>query len=167
MAESGTHRSLRGRVRWHDPVHLLALGGGAGLSPWAPGTAGTLAAVPVYGLLLLLPGWLYGVVVLAAVVAGLWICDRAARDFGVHDHPAIVWDEIAGFLVTMAVAPAGWPWVVAGFALFRLFDVVKPWPIGWLDRRVTGGLGIMADDVLAGVYAAVCLAALVWLGGQP
>ncbi|MDN3518923.1 phosphatidylglycerophosphatase A [Aquisalimonas lutea] len=165
MAESGIHRSLRGRVRWRDPVHILALGGGAGLSPWAPGTAGTLAAIPLYGLLLLAPGWLYGVLVVAAAVAGLWICDRAARDFGVHDHPAIVWDEVTGFLVTMAAAPAGWPWVVAGFALFRLFDVVKPWPIGWLDRRVTGGLGIMADDVLAGVYAAACLAVLARLGG--
>jgi len=76
---------------------------------------------------------------------------------GVHDHPGIVWDEFAGFLITMVAAPAGWPGIAAGFALFRLFDVWKPWPIGWVDRKVHGGLGIMLDDVLAGLMAAVVL----------
>jgi len=73
------------------------------------------------------------------ILAGIWICGRTSRDLGVHDHGGIVWDEFAGFLVTMIAAPAGWPWVVAGFLLFRLFDILKPWPIGWLDRRVKGG----------------------------
>jgi phosphatidylglycerophosphatase A len=90
-------------------------------------------------------------------VVGVWVCDTASRDLGVHDHPGIVWDEIAGFLLTMLAAPPGWQWILVGFALFRLFDIWKPWPIGWLDRRVAGGLGIMLDDLVAGVFAAAIL----------
>ncbi len=159
MNQSG----LQGRARLANPVHFLALGFGSGLAPRAPGTMGTLAAVPLYLLLAGLPPWLYLLVTGVVIVAGIWICDRAARDFGVHDHPAIVWDEIAGFLVTMIAVPVGVFWVVLGFVLFRLFDILKPWPIRWLDRRVHGGLGIMADDVLAGVFAAVVLHLLVFL----
>mgnify|MGYP000747760729 CR=1 FL=1 len=92
----------------------------------------------------------YALVLMAVTLAGIWLCGRAAQDLGVHDHPGIVWDEIAGYLLTMMAAPAGWPWIVIGFVLFRLFDVWKPWPIGWLDRRVQGGLGIMLDDLVAG-----------------
>ncbi len=155
--------SLKGRARLSDPVHFLALGFGSGLAPHAPGTFGTLAAVPLYLLLAGLPLWIYLAVTAVACTAGIWICDRAARDFGVHDHPAIVWDEIAGFLVTMIAAPAGVIWIVAGFLLFRFFDIFKPWPIGLLDRRVQGGLGIMLDDLLAGVYAAMVLQILARL----
>lgn len=155
--------SLKGRARLSDPVHFLALGFGSGLAPHAPGTFGTLAAVPLYLLLAGLPLWIYLAVTAVVCTAGIWICDRAARDFGVHDHPAIVWDEIAGFLVTMIAAPAGVIWIVAGFLLFRFFDIFKPWPIGLLDRRVQGGLGIMLDDLLAGVYAAMVLQILARL----
>ncbi|MEX0729718.1 MAG: phosphatidylglycerophosphatase A [Aquisalimonadaceae bacterium] len=155
--------SLKGRVRLSNPVHFLALGFGSGLFPRAPGTCGTLAAIPLYLLCSGLPVWLYLAVTLLVSVTGVWICDRAARDFGVHDHPAIVWDEIAGYLVTMIAAPAGWPWVIAGFVLFRFFDVLKPWPISVLDRRVGGGFGIMVDDLLAGVFAAVVLQLLAIL----
>jgi phosphatidylglycerophosphatase A len=149
---------------WRDPLHLLAFGLGAGLAPVAPGTAGTLVAVPLYLLVWNWPTVWYAVLVCAMLLAGIWICGRTARALGVHDHPGIVWDEIVGLLITMSLAPAGWPWLLAGFLFFRFFDIVKPWPIHWLDRHTPGGLGIMLDDVLAGVYAGICLmlAELAW-----
>lgn len=140
-----------------NPVHLLAFGLGTGCSPKAPGTMGTLLAVALYLPLAALPLTLYLVLLGGVILAGIWLCERASRDLGVHDHPGIVWDEIAGYLLTMVGAPDGWQWVVAGFLLFRLFDIWKPWPIGWLDRRVGGGLGIMLDDLVAGLFAALCL----------
>ena len=152
---SATNRLPKPSLR--NPVHLLAFGFGAGCSPKAPGTLGTLVAVGLYLPLSMLPLAVYLVALLVVVVLGVWLCGQASRDLGVHDHPGIVWDEIAGFLLTMTAAPAGWPWILVGFGLFRLFDIWKPWPIGWLDRRVTGGLGIMLDDLVAGVFAAVGL----------
>jgi len=94
-------------------------------------------------------------------VLGIWLCQVTSRDLGVHDHAGIVWDEIVGYLITMIAIPATWPWVVAGFVLFRLFDIIKPWPIGWADRHVHGGLGIMLDDVLAAVYAGLIMQVLL------
>jgi len=143
--------------RLANPLHFLALGFGAGLSPWAPGTAGTLVAIPLYLFASRLTLAAYILVVAAAFAFGIYCCGKAARDAGVHDHPAIVWDEIVGFFVTMAFVPLAWEWIVAGFVLFRLFDIVKPWPIGLLDRRVSGGLGIMLDDLVAGAFSAVLL----------
>ena len=140
------------RPDWRNPLHLLAFGLGSGGAPKAPGTFGTLAAVPLYLLLEPLSLMSYLAVTAAMFLFGVWLCDVVSRDLGVHDHGGIVWDEWVGFFITMILAPQGWPWLVAGFALFRLFDIWKPWPIGWLDRRVGGGLGIMLDDVLAGVY---------------
>lgn len=152
-------------MRWRlsNPVHLLALGLGTGLSPRAPGTVGTLAGVGLYLLLenLAIPVYVSIWVLLALV--GVGICGRAARDLGVHDHPAIVFDEVVGFLVTMTGAPSGWHWVAVGFIVFRVFDIWKPWPIRVLDERVHGGSGIMADDLLAGVFAFATLQALVLL----
>lgn len=139
------------------PVVFLALGFGAGLSPYAPGTAGTLVAVPLYWALAVVPGAVYAAVLTAMFGAGVWLCHRAAAQLGVADHPAIVWDEIVGFLVTMIPAQRSWFWVMVGFALFRFFDIVKPWPIRWLDRNVAGGFGIMVDDLLAGAYGAAVL----------
>ncbi len=139
------------------PLHLLAFGMGSGCSPKAPGTMGTVLAMLLYVPLSYLPSWWYLGVTLAVTLAGIGICGWSARQLGVHDHPGIVWDEIAGYLVTMLWAPAGFEWMLAGFVLFRLFDILKPWPIGWLDRRVGGGLGIMLDDVVAGIAAMVCL----------
>lgn len=141
---------------------FLALGAGAGLSPKAPGTVGTVLGVP---LVMLMPDSLLGytVVLVALAVVGVWLCDVCARDLGVHDHPGIVWDEIVGYAVTMTAAPRGWLPLLLGFVLFRLFDILKPWPIRVADRRVHGGLGIMLDDLLAGVLAAVCLQVLLVL----
>lgn len=140
-----------------DPGHLLALGFGSGLAPRAPGTAGTLIAIPLYLLCAQLPHLYYLMVVVGAFGLGVFLCDRTARVLGVHDHPGIVWDEVVGYLVTMAWVPSGWGWVAAGFLCFRVFDILKPWPIRVCDRRVHGGLGIMLDDLLAGLGAAVVL----------
>lgn len=148
--------------RWltHRPVAFIAFGFGSGLSPIAPGTAGTVAAVPLYLALSLLPLDLYLIVVALAAVVGVFICDFAAKALGVHDHPGIVFDEFVGFWVSMALAPRHWAWCLAGFVIFRIFDAAKPWPISWLDRRVDGGFGIMLDDVVAGLATLACLLAL-------
>lgn len=143
---------------FRDPVHFLALGFGSGCAPKAPGTFGTLAAIPLYLLIQPLPLWIYLLLTAAGFALGVWVCDRAARDLGVHDHPAIVWDEVIGYLVTMSAAPPSWLWIIAGFALFRGFDILKPWPIRRADQRISGGFGIMFDDLLAAGYA--------WLGLQ-
>ena len=133
---------------------MLAFGFGSGLSQKAPGTMGTLAAIPLWWLLAQLPLSTYLVVVLVAAVAGILICGRAADRLGVHDHGGIVWDEFVGFWIAMAALPVTWQSLILGFVLFRLFDILKPWPISWLDRRVSGGFGIMIDDVIAGLAAA-------------
>lgn len=140
-----------------DPVVLIGLGFGSGLAPKAPGTAGTLLAVPLYLSIQYLPLSVYAAITLAITVVGIWICSYSANKLGVHDHPAIVIDEIAGFLITMFAVPAGWEWLVAGFVLFRLFDALKPWPISWMDKSIGGGLGIMLDDVAAGIASAVLI----------
>jgi phosphatidylglycerophosphatase A len=145
--------SVPARPGWrqllHDPVLFAAFGFGAGMSPKAPGTVGTLAAVPLYlGLLHLSPPLWWGAVI-AMSLLGIWICGRAARRLGIADHPGIVWDEIVGFLLTMSAAGFSWINLLAGFVLFRLFDIAKPWPISWLDRNIKGGLGIMLDDIAA------------------
>ncbi len=149
-----------------DPGHLLALGFGAGLVPVAPGTFGTLAAVPLYLLMvqyLTVPGYLLATAVLALV--GIPLCGRTARALGGGDPGAVVWDEMVGLLVALAALPPQWPWILAGFALFRLFDILKPWPVSWADRRLEGGLGIMMDDLVAGLLALGLLqAARFWWG---
>ncbi|GMR20908.1 MAG: hypothetical protein BMS9Abin36_1506 [Gammaproteobacteria bacterium] len=123
---------------------------------------GTLVAVPVYLLIAGLPLIVYLIVVLLSFIAGVLICGRTARDMGVHDHPAIVWDEFVGLWVALIYVPLSWWSVALGVALFRLFDIWKPQPIRWLDRHVGGGLGIMVDDVLAGIYALVALHVIVY-----
>jgi phosphatidylglycerophosphatase A len=142
------------------PVDFLALGFGSGLLPKAPGTAGTVVAIPVFLVLQPLAWPWYLAVTALLFVAGIAICAHTAARLGVHDHPGIVWDEIVGFLVTMSLAPADWAWIAIGFALFRCFDVFKPWPIRWCDRRVHGGFGIMLDDLIAGLFAAAVLQVL-------
>ena len=136
-----------------QPIHLLAFGFGSGLAPKAPGTFGTLAAVPLYLLFMHLPLVSYSIMLLVTFALGVYLCDRSSKMLSVHDHPGIVWDEFVGFWITMWAAPAGWIWVLLGFVLFRFFDVIKPWPIRWLDQKVDGGFGIMIDDVVAGLMA--------------
>lgn len=135
------------------PVHFLAFGFGAGLAPQAPGTFGTLVAVPIYLLIMHLPVPVYLCVLAVMTGAGIWLCGRTTKDLGVHDHGGIVWDEIVGYLLTLTAVPPAWWNMLLAFVLFRLFDILKPWPISWFDKRVSGGLGIMADDIVAALMA--------------
>ncbi len=144
-----------------DPVLFLAFGFGSGLVKKAPGTMGTIAAIPVYLLFIQFNFWVYAVLTMIATVVGVWICDVAAKKLAEHDFGGIVWDEVAGYLITMLFVPFSWKGVLLGFALFRVFDILKPQPIKWVDAKVTGGLGIMLDDVLAAVFAGIVLKSLV------
>ena len=141
------------RFLFQHPVHFLALGFGSGLSPIAPGTAGSLAALPLGWLLLGLPSVAPAIVVIAAAIVGIRICGKTADALGTHDHGSIVWDEFVGLWIALLLVPAGWAWWLLAFLLFRVFDIAKPWPIGALDKRVSGGLGIMLDDIVAGLFA--------------
>ena len=148
------------------PVHFLSLGFGSGLSPYAPGTAGTLAAIPLFWFMSTLPLAVYLAVVGVLFLIGIYLCQGTTDRLGAHDHSAIVWDEVVGYLLTMTAIPFDWRWVLAGFFLFRLFDVWKPWPVRALDRSVEGGLGIMLDDVGAAIYAALSLQAILYIYGN-
>lgn len=158
-----TDKRVSPQFDWRCPHHWLAYGFGSGLAPAAPGTFGTIAAIPLYLLLAPLPTIWYLIVLVPLFLIGIWACDKAAVELSVQDPSAIVWDEILGYLITMIAAPAGWLWILVGFALFRLFDIWKPWPIRVLDRRVHGGLGVMLDDVAAGIMACALLHVLAWL----
>lgn len=136
-----------------NPVQFLALGFGSGLAPKAPGTFGTLAAIPVLLLMSGMSSSMYAFIAILMAVSGVYICGKAADEAGVHDHPAIVWDEIVGFVITMFMIPLTWHSLLVGFVIFRVFDIFKPWPISWLDKHCHGGLGIMLDDVAAGLAA--------------
>ncbi|RAN79944.1 phosphatidylglycerophosphatase A [Bacillus sp. SRB_336] len=149
------------------PAGWLACGFGSGLTPVAQGTFGSLAALLPWLLLRELSLPLYVGVLLLGFAVGVWACNVAGRALGVDDHRSLVWDEFIGQWIALipllfsGMLPArGFHWwmLAAGFALFRLFDVWKPWPIRWLDRRVKGGFGVMIDDVIAGIFAAVVLA---------
>jgi phosphatidylglycerophosphatase A len=140
-----------------DPINLLAFGLGSGLAPVAPGTAGSLVGLVLAWSTLDLPIAARLLVAIALILSGIWICGEAARRIAVHDHPGIVWDEIAGIYLALLVAPPSiWAWALA-FGLFRLFDIWKPWPIRDLDHRLKGGLGIMLDDLVAALYTALIL----------
>jgi phosphatidylglycerophosphatase A len=142
------------------PAGWLACGFGSGLAPVAQGTFGSLAALLPWLLLRELPLPIYLLVIVAGFAIGVWACNVAGRALGVDDHRSLVWDEFIGqwvALLPLLVLPASWWAIAAGFVLFRLFDVWKPWPISWLDRHMKGGMGVMIDDVVAGVFAAVVL----------
>lgn len=157
-----THRELIQKVL-KDPVHWPAFGFGLGLAPVAPGTFGSLLGLPLWWF-----GWQLGTPVylglcLLVFVAGIWICGESAKRLGVHDHGGIVWDEVAGMMLTLTFVEPSLLAGLLGFGLFRLMDITKPWPIRDIDHRLEGGLGIMLDDVLAAVYAALALAGIFWL----
>ena len=145
------------RTLLSHPAGWIATGFGSGLSPRAPGTVGTLAA--------LIPGWwlrelplpLCAAVVVASFALGVGVSQWVVKRSGIADPQVVVWDEFVGVWIALFAAPAGWAWMLAGFALFRLFDIWKPWPVRWADRRVHGGLGVMLDDAIAGGYAWIVL----------
>jgi len=140
------------------PAHIVALGFGTGLARFAPGTFGTLLAWPF--------GWMLADLAAGAVlallaglfIAGVWACGVTGRHLGVHDHGSMVWDEFVAFLLVLAVLPREPGWQIAAFVLFRAFDIAKPAPIGWFERRFQGGFGVMFDDLLASGYALLALA---------
>jgi phosphatidylglycerophosphatase A len=137
--------------------HWLAFGLGSGLARVAPGTFGTAVSIPFYLLLSHLPPAIYAACVVGAFAFGVWLCNSVSRELGVHDHGGIVWDEFVGYWLTMFLLPPTWGWILAGFAMFRLLDIWKPWPIRWVDDNVSGGFGIMVDDVIAGVAGCALL----------
>ena len=143
-----------------NPIHFLALGFGAGLIKPAPGTWGTLVAVPLYvGFMAINPSQNFGLIILAVItfLVGIVLCGKTASDVGVHDHGAIVWDEIVGYFISLIALPPTTLNIVLAFILFRIFDIIKPWPIKIVDKKIHGGFGIMFDDVLAGIMACVIL----------
>ncbi len=141
------------RFLFSHPAHFIALGFGSGLAPRAPGTFGTLAAFPLFWALQLASLPVQILLVVAAFLLGIWACGLTGQHLGVHDSGHIVWDEIAAFLLVLIFTPVGPLWMLYAFALFRLFDIWKPFPINWLDAAVKGGLGVMLDDLLAAGYA--------------
>ena len=147
---------------WRNPWHFLAFGCGSGALPKVPGTWGTLAALLFMPVLQLLPVWAYILFVFGAFLFGCWLCGKVARELGVHDHGGIVWDEWVGLWISLFLVPSAYWWL--GFVLFRALDMLKPWPISWLDRHVHGGFGIMLDDIVAGLVALVGVQLLLgWL----
>lgn len=153
------------RLSLADPLHLMALGFGSGLSPFAPGTIGSLAALPLWSMLAQCGRLSYAVLVLIAALFGIFICGRAAKALGEEDPKMVVWDEFVGLWLSLITMPScDWRWIVTGFVLFRLFDILKPWPIYLIERRFSGGVGIVLDDVVAGIFSATALWLLgVWL----
>ncbi len=135
-----------------NPRYFLALGFGSGLVPRAPGTFGTLAAIPFYLILAELPVLYYAGVVIVALAVGIIVCGSVAQELAVKDPAIIVWDEFVGLWIALFMLPEGWIWLLIGFAVFRFFDILKPWPVNYFDEKLSGGAGIMLDDVAAGLY---------------
>jgi phosphatidylglycerophosphatase A len=151
---------------WKKPTHFIAFGFGTGALPVAPGTFGTLIAIPFYLAIQSLHLSTYIAIVLLITLGSIWLCDKVTKEIGIHDHQGMCLDEIVGYLVTMCGAPHGWQWVVIGFLLFRLFDIWKPQPIRYIDEHVSGGFGIILDDLLAAVYSCIILHIISWTIGS-
>jgi phosphatidylglycerophosphatase A len=147
------------------PAHFIAFGFGSGLAPKAPGTVGTLLGLPLYWLITAagpdLPNRI--VLLIAAFLLGIWACGRTGRALGVADHGGMVWDEIVAFALVLLFIPGGWLWIALGFALFRLFDILKPWPIRAADAHLKNGFGVMFDDLLAAGFSVAAIRGLQWL----
>ena len=148
------------RVALGTPQGLLAFGFGSGLSRFAPGTVGTIASIPIAILLKFLPAVIYWPVLLALFLLGIYVCGKTAAKLERQDPGGIVWDEMVGYWLTIAFLPAQWTWWLAAFVLFRMFDILKPWPICQSEKFFKGGLGIMADDVFAALYTMAILSFL-------
>jgi phosphatidylglycerophosphatase A len=155
------------RFLFAHPAHLIACGFGSGLSPFAPGTFGTLFAWLSYPVL---RGYLADVELLTFLAActaiGIFAVRRTGRDLGAVDHGSIVWDEIVPFWLVLFFCPPGFAWQTAAFLAFRFFDIVKPPPARFFDERVKNGFGVMADDFVAGAYSVLVVIALQWLLGR-
>jgi phosphatidylglycerophosphatase A len=161
--EASPDRLALRKVALRSPSGLLAFGFGSGLSPFAPGTMGTLVAIPFAFVLKSLDAPVFWLALLLLFILGVVLCEQVSRKLGVHDHGGIVWDEMLGYWLAVAFVPLQWQWLLAAFVLFRFFDIYKPWPIRQIDARVGGGFGIMIDDVVAALFTMIILAVVNWL----
>lgn len=162
-AGADAYRPLNARTMLVHPLGWLATGAGSGLSPKAPGTAGSIAGMLPWLLLAQLPPLAYLAVTALVFVLGTWSANWVIARTGVQDPGAVVVDEWVGLWLALFLVPAGWGWALAGFVLFRIFDILKPWPCSWADRRLKGGMGVMIDDVFAGLYALALVQAAAWV----
>lgn len=147
---------------WRNPIHIIACGFGIGLCPYFPGTLATLAAIPLAIFLSHFSLFYYIAACVILFIAGIYLCGKTNRDFQTDDHPAAVFDEIATFPITLISVPMTWPWILAAFILFRFFDIVKPWPISWVDKNIHGGFGVMLDDALAALITLAILQIILY-----
>lgn len=156
MTKQNKNSSFKQHVRLTNPVHFLAVGLGSGMSPIMPGTMGSLIAIPLWLLFCGLTPPLYWILIVVAFVFGCFLCHKTSEDTNTHDSGHIVWDEFVGMWITLFFIPyVSLFWIVVAFVAFRLFDVVKPWPIRWFDQKVSGGFGIMIDDVIAAIFSSI------------
>lgn len=145
------------------PAHFFALGFGSGLARWAPGTAGSIVALPIAWVMAPLPSFTQLAIVAILFAIGCYICATTSRNLGVVDHGSIVWDEIVAMILILIFTPFNWVWWLIAFLLFRLFDIWKPYPIKQFDAALKNGFGVMFDDLLAGIYALICVQILLWM----
>lgn len=164
-SQSAQRRELLRATALRSASGFIACGFGSGLSPIAPGTMGSLAALlPAYLYVYYFPGqpwWVTAILLVLSFMLGVWACDRAGQKLGVPDHGGLVWDEFVGQWLVLCLVPVSLWWWLSAFIAFRLFDIVKPWPIRWFDKHVKGGFGVMLDDVLAAVFAIAVLAVCI------
>lgn len=151
------------REIWQKPSYFVAFGFGAGCIPVAPGTFGTLMAIPFYLMMQSLSLTIYLTLLILITIGSVWLSQKVSEEIQVHDHPGMCLDEIVGFLVTMCGAPFGIGWIILGFILFRFFDILKPWPINYIDQKVSGGFGMILDDIVAGIFSLIILQIIAWI----
>ena len=144
------------KFNYKDPIHILAIGFGSGLISKAPGTVGTFMALILFFFISQLSPIAFWLFIIISTVLGIWICDKASKDTNTKDDPRIVWDEFCGLWLALGLLEYNTINIILGFILFRAFDIIKPWPIAFFDKKVKGGLGIMLDDIIAGLFAALC-----------
>ena len=164
MTKQARNKDFKKYLKLTNPIHFLAVGLGSGLSPIMPGTMGSLMAIPLWLLFWGLQPALYWVFILVAFVFGCYLCQKTSDDTHTHDSGHIVWDEFVGMWITLYFIPQfSILWVTIAFVAFRLFDMAKPWPIRWFDKRVQGGFGIMVDDVIAAIFSSITVWVLAYL----
>ena len=164
MTKQERNRDFKKYVQLTNPIHLLAVGLGSGMSPIMPGTMGSVMAIPLWLLFDGLQPYLYWVLIVVAFIFGCFLCQKTSDDTHTHDSGHIVWDEFVGMWITLFFIPQiSVLWIAIAFFAFRVFDMAKPWPIRWFDKRVPGGFGIMVDDVIAAIFSSLTVYALTFI----
>lgn len=151
------------RFMLSHPLHFLSLGFGSGLAKVAPGTFGTLVGLPLFWLMASYSMSMQLLVIAMLFIIGIYFCEFTGKAIGVIDHGSIVWDEIVAIMLVLTFTPHQWQWWLAAFVLFRLFDIWKPYPIRQLEAKFKNGFGVMFDDLLAAIYAIICLQLIIWI----